>query len=208
MNYSRALACSAVLGLAAFQAEAATFDFEYTFDGSSISQDAGSDTADGTTLAVGDSFTLDVSAAGDDFWKVDSDFSDFVPLSYAVSDSADRTASIITTWFLDGVAQTALIETVSQAFVHVGAQTWDLMAGLMFDQVVIEWTFDAIDDPLADTTINAAGAEFFESFGDPDGSFFSASEISYNVSAAVPLPAGLPMLLGALGVFGVLRRRR
>ena len=189
------------------KAEAASFNFNYTFDGTSISQNAGSDTADGTSLSVGDNFLLTVSAAANDFWKVESDYSDFVPLSYVLTESAFRTASITTTWLLDGVIQETLVETAFQGEVHVGAQSWNLLTGLMFDEVIIDWTFDAIDN-LASTVISESSPDIFEPFGDPGAPFFRASEISYNNMAAVPLPAGLSLMLGALGGLGLIARRR
>ena len=50
------------------------------------------------------------------------------------------------------------------------------------------------------------GAEEGEVIDLIDAEFFFAME--FGPVAAVPLPAGLPLLLGALGVFGLLARRR
>lgn len=187
-------------------ASATTHNFNYTFDGTTITQDAGSDTADGTVLNIGDEFIIDLTAEGDAFWKVNSLFNDFVPLSYLISDSATRTASITTSWLLDGVVQDSLVESTDQSFSHVGAQSWNLASGLMFDEVILSWTFDAIDN-AANTVISATSTDFFEPFGDSENPFFRAPEISYEV-AAIPLPATLPLLVGAVGFLGFARRRR
>jgi hypothetical protein len=208
----QAITAAAVLFAGTTSVNAATFNFDFTFDGTDVSQNAGSDTPDGTVLDVGDLFIINLLTAGSDFWKVDGEFSQFVPMSFAVSAGAIREAFIKTTWLLDGVVQNMVSETVFQEYFHVGSQSWDLSDGLMFDQVILEWEFLSIDDfavlsSSAETVINASGADIFEDFSSADRPFFRDPQVTY-VAAVVPLPASLPLLAAALGLIGIVRKRR
>lgn len=203
------------LGVLASPAAANSFAFSMTFDGTDISLDSGSDTLDGTMLQTGDSFTIDLHTAGDAYWNVLSDFQLSFPLSFATTQSAVRNADIETTWLLDGFSVFSTTETsVDQQEVHVGAQYWDLPSGLSFDTVLLTWVFNSIEPvgiaalDLIETVISASGSDLFEDFGSPGRPFFRSDSIEY-VTSAVPLPATLPLMLGAIGgLVGIRRLRR
>lgn len=191
-------------GILASPAKATIYNFDMTFDGTSLTLDGGSDTPNGTPLAVGDSFVLNIHAAGSDFWNVVVDYDEFVPLTFGVSGSADRNADIATNWLLDGSIVHSTTKTgVTQAQVHVGAQDWDLSAGLAFDTVVLTWVFNAIDIATS-SIIQAGSADMFLDFDETP--FFRSASIEY--VSGVPLPASLPLMLGALGGLAGLQRWR
>lgn len=209
------------LGVLASPAAANSFAFSMTFDGTDISLDSGSDTPDGATLQAsdgitpGDSFTIDLHTAGDAYWNVLSDFQLSFPLSFATTQSAVRNADIETNWLLDGFSVFSTTESgVDQQEVHVGAQYWDLPSGLSFDTVLLTWVFNSIEPvgiaalDLIETVISASGPDLFEDFGSPGRPFFRSNSIEY-VTSAVPLPATLPLMLGAIGgLVGIRRLRR
>jgi hypothetical protein len=202
----------ALLATAAFvtfssSAQATTYNFNMTYNGTAVSLDPGSDVPNGTVLNVGDTFNLNVAAAGTDFWKVITDYSVFVPLSFQVNESATRTSDISTNFLNNGSNVFNITDTAaSQAFIHVGAQTWDLASGLQFDLVQMTWTLLAIDT-AGPSTINA-GPQFF-GFIRTDAPFFNGPSITYSGSvSAVPLPAAMPLLISAIAGLGAVARRR
>jgi hypothetical protein len=111
---------------------------------------------------------------------------------------------------------------VTQEEVHLGAQTWSLNQGLMFDNVTLSLqllssTSVSVADEYAPTVLSAAGADIFTDFpdiifGQPQPSLFfhggpGNGQIIY--VSAVPLPAGIALYLPllVLGGMKVLRRR-
>ena len=208
----------ALLGLSV-AAQAASYNFDYVYDGTTLSLVGGSDTPDGTVLNDGDDFRLTMSAAGTDYWDVVvAVVGAFVPLSFAVTESGDRIADISTSWKLDGSEVASRTDTNQlQQYVHVGAQEWDLAAGLLFDQVVIDYTLlsatEADGGPLSvSTEITQFSSDFIlqDSHAFFDGGP-SSGVIEYRSAAVVPLPAGallyLPVLLMGGGI-AALRRRK
>lgn len=195
-----------ILCLCAPAAFAATYTYDVTYDGVSAIAGIGSDTIDGSTFDAGDSFDLTLSTAGDDYWSVDGTFDAvFVPLSFLVEDSGTRTADIVTTFYLDGVEVAQIVDTgVSQEFNHIGAQTWTLVSGLEFDEVVMNYDLVA----STATTVISSDSDIFEGFGGSNSPFYTSPNIGYNQAAVVPLPAGLPLALTALGLLGIVSRRR
>lgn len=186
---------------------AASYNFNYTYDGTSISQDAGSDTADGTSLNIGDDFTVMLSAAGDGYFNVINDLTQVFPMSYRLTDSATRTGDAVSEFSLDGALQNTITETgVAQSFIHVGAQSWNLSAGLQFDKITLTYDFLAIDNAAA-TEISET-ADVFGIFGTPVRPFFNHPDVEYVAAAAVPLPAALPLLAFAVAGIGMVGRRR
>lgn len=81
-------------------------------------------------------------------------------------------------------------------------------AGLLSDgALTLTFDFSANVDAFVDITAPVAlsGVQF----NTADAiSFAAGGTVSYTSVPAIPLPAGLPMLAGAVGAFAVLRRRR
>lgn len=183
--------------LAPGAAQAVVFDFDITFDGLSATQDASSDPITGTTLVPGtDGFNLDIHASDGFAWEVTAPTSLGIYAGFFVQDGGSRTANVTTTFFSNGVqvAQDVDIGTVQTA-VHLGAQSFNLAAGLVFDQVVVDYTFLASTSTF--TTIQPQ----------PDivafTPFFRVSTIQF-----VPVSAPASLCLLALGLAAVRRRSR
>lgn len=184
-------------------ANSIVFDFDMTFDGTSITLDSGSTIPAGTSLSVGDSFDLNLRAAGNDFWRVDAIYDNvFVPLDFFVLDSGARQANIESVFFLDGIEVASIIDTnITQSFVHIGAEHWTLAAGLEFDTVSMNYSL--LSSTAASTVIQPASRgsqDFFDSFGSAGSPFFRSDEISYQ-TASVPESSSLALLVvGFLGI--------
>ena len=93
--------------------------------------------------------SLDLHAANNDYWTLLANYNEFVPLSFGVNESATRTANITTEFLLDGAVVHSFSDVgVTQEFVHVGAQNWNLVAGLVFDQVHMSYTLNSSTSPI------------------------------------------------------------
>jgi hypothetical protein len=161
---------------------------------------------------VGDTFEIDLRSAGSDFWRVTEEvIRAFVPLTFLVVESGDRTVDIVTTWSLDGVETASQSEPGAiQGLAHIGAQDWSLGLGVEFDRVLISL---ALSDSDAQTVVDASGPTIFTDFG---GLFFTSGpftgEIEYvdGGAAVIPLPAAgalyLPVLVA--GTLALRRRKR
>jgi hypothetical protein len=190
------------------QAQATTYHFNMTYDGTAMSLNPGSADPGITVLQPGDSFMVNLHALGSDYWHVNTDYNVFVPLSFSVYEGASRLAEIATNFLNNGVVLNSTFETnIGQNFVHVGAQNFDLPVGFDFDQVVLTWTMLSISTNGPSTLNNDPG--FFNGFGQTDAPFVDSPKISYIHVSAIPLPAALPLLATALaGAFGAASRRR
>ncbi|MDF1818263.1 MAG: PEP-CTERM sorting domain-containing protein [Immundisolibacteraceae bacterium] len=180
-------------------ASATLFDFDVIYNGTAVSLDTGSDNPIGSVLQVGDSFNYNVQAGGDDFWRVDV-ANDFFPfLAFTVDESGIRTADMDLRLLLDGVEQFSLLQNgISNAEVHLGTNIVSLLAGLEFDEIVLD--FDLLTSDVLNTTIHDYGIGPNFPGGFDDG-------ISYNgASVGVPEP-GVLALMG-LGLFGLVVSRK
>jgi PEP-CTERM motif len=199
----------AIVGVALFAAagaaHATAFDFRIDFDGTTATQGAGSDPIVGTSLVPGDSFTLNIRAAGSDFWRVNSTALGIFPATFSLLESALRTSNITTTLFLDGVQvqQEVALGTVQQ-LVHIGGQTFNFVSGTEFDQLTVELDFLSISGSSANSTIRSSpDLVFFQQF-------FRQSYVDYigGGGPAIAEPASLALLGAGLLGLAALRRRR
>jgi len=189
-------------------AQAASYTFDFTYDGTAIMQSPGSDDPDGTELFVGDNFTINFTAT-DGFFRALSDISQFVPMSFALTEEADRTATIQTQFLLNGVVVDFTSESVIQSSVHAGAQNFEFDSGFEFDEISLFWVFDEISDDMIETVISTAfSPEIFNSFGNTDRPFFNDPDLAFITGAdPVPLP-GAALLFATAGLIGAGVRKR
>lgn len=197
----------ALIGASA--AHAVHYNFDITFDGTDASVDGSSDPIDGTTLEVGDTFSLDVHAAGSAYWLVNTSFFSFFDLTFTLSEDASRVVSATTTLLLDGLLVAQDIEnSIDQEFIHIGNQNFNWVAGTQFDQIIVDVTFESIDDLSAETTI-VSQPDILGSYSDPERPFFRRSQIDYVAAASVPdTGSTIALMLIALSAFVGIRRRR
>lgn len=198
MNRTFAATLLLAAGLAG-TAQAATFDWDFVWDGAALTETSATPMA-GTTLAAGDNFTLTISAAGNGFWTTPAT-SYGLPInpSYASGKAGGSTnADAVTTFYLDGVQVAQDVETgEGRCCAELGVNQWVFGSATSFD--VIELSYDL-------NTIQEADNEL-------SGSFWTAtySSIPYTAApvAAVPLPASAALYGGLLlGAAGVARRMR
>jgi hypothetical protein len=189
-------------------AHATTYNYNMLYDGTTVTLEPGSDVPAGSVFFAGDSFNLNVHAAGADFWHVNSNYNVFVPLSFLVDEFAARTADISTNFLNDGVLAHNITNTaIDQSFIHIGSQFWSFAAGLDFDEIAMSWTLLAINTGGPSTIHGDAG--FFNGFGQNDAPFVKSNKITYGSVSPVPLPAGLPLFVTALaGAVAAGSRRR
>ncbi len=192
---------TAVALLLSSAATAAPYNFSLTYDGSATSLNAGSDNPVGTNLAVGDTFSYQLNAAGNDYWQLNSGGSHFPFLAFLTSDFGTRTANYTLTLLLGGVSQFSTSEAgVTNSYIHIGSNTVNLAGGLQFDQILLNY------DLLSSSNSNNRIANVAWPSGVPFSSFQNIVYVD-NVSQ-VPVPGTLALLaIGLLGA-GVVRRHK
>ncbi len=199
---TKAIALAAVLAMPT-AAAAATYDFVYDFDGTGLSLASGSDTPSGTSLVIGDVMNIIINAQAGYAWLVDTTHRSSFDASYYVQSGGQRVADMVLTGSLNGVEvfQDNNPNTV-QANVHAGGQQFDYTAGDVFDQWSLSWTFKSTT--ATETIIQSNDFLVNNSIATNNNlSYIQAPDV-----APVPVPASLPLLLGALGFAGYMSRRK
>ena len=154
-----ALLASFLIALPGY-ASAVVYDIDITYDGVSQSLDGGSDAVNGSPFSAGDGFILDLHARGSDFWKVTDGtaWAGSIYAAFFVFPGDSRTYSSIATFFLDGgIVHVDTDLGANQGSVNAGAQQTLLADGLIFDQIVVDYTYLA---GLDSTFFNSSLLEF------------------------------------------------
>lgn len=174
-------------------AQATLFDFDVEYDGSTFNLDAGSDDPIGALVLAGDSFNYNVQAAGSDFWQVDAGDSFFPFLAFAVAESETRSANFFLNLLLDGVLQYSsgpLSE--DNSFVHMGTNSISLTTGLVFDEMVLDYSL------LGTTGAGLTTIQTYNFGPDHPGGF--SPGISYVRDTDPPSPAPAPATLALVAI--------
>lgn len=192
--------------ITSIQVNATLLDFDLTYDGTNLTLDLGSDTVLGSVLVDGDSFNYNISASGTDFWKVDLTAAFFPFLAFTVAEDGIREGSFSLNLLLDGVSQFSLLTpSVVNRFVHMGANSVSLVAGLMFDEIILDYTLISAVDGAA-VPINTTIIDYVLGVETPGG---FTSGISYNAGIAPPTNVSEPstLIIFAFALIGLASRR-
>lgn len=194
-NIAKALLVGCLMAYPGY-ASATVFNFDITYNGVFQSLDSGSDVPTASPLIAGqDGFILDLHTHNSSYWEVTNPNGwNIIYAAFSVSPGNNRTYNSTATFLMDGVVVHTDIDVgAMQGGVHVGAQVTTMpFAGLMFDQLIVDWTFVA----GLNTTITN-DLLVFNFLGNSNAANF-----------VVPEPGTLAILgLGLVGL-GLARRRK
>ncbi len=205
MKFTR-LAIAAAVASLAMSAQANNYNFDVLYSGNNNAALAiGSDDPVGQSVAATDSFLWTITAQAGAEWQVISTAGYFPLMAFAVNDSGARDGNWTLTLKNNGADVFTTSETNSiQQYVHMGTNTINLTAGLVFDAMELNYTLNSFtpDDPnYSDNVIQG----LLPIFGAPEMNPYSPGIIY----APVPEPSTYALLAAGLAaVAGAVRRRR
>lgn len=205
MKFVRFAIAAAVASLA-MSAQAANYNFDVLYSGNNNAVLAGgSDDPVGQSILDGDSFLWTITAQSGAEWRVIDTAGYFPLMGLPVYDSGARDGDWTLTLKNNGGDVFTTSETHSiQQYVHMGTNTIDLTAGLVFDAMELNYTlnnFTPEDPSYPDNVIQG----LLPIFGAPEMNSYSPGIIY----APVPEPGTYALLAAGLAVVaGVARRRR
>jgi hypothetical protein len=203
--------------LHAKSAMAASYTFDVLYSGGgNASLAGGSDNPVGTNILPGDTFDWTITAQGGDQWHVITSNGFFPLMAFFVLPTADRVGDFTLTLLNDGSSVYSTSETNAlNSYVHMGTNAIFLTAGLVFDQMVLNYaltsaTFNDPGDPSnpnnglpTDSVIQG----LLPIFGAPEENPFYPG-IIYE-QASVPEPSTYAMIaLGLVTLAYAAQRRR
>lgn len=195
-----------VLGLALVAvvspASAATYIFDATYDGTTVTVNSGSTDPTGLTLFAGDDIIYTLSAIAGSGWMTNSDSSLFPFLAFPIDEAGDRNVTYSLDFLRSGVSIFNNSGSVTNSQVHFGTNTIAFNSGLIADAFRLSVAFDSGDD----ATIN----DITPIFGTPDRNSFASdpSALTFGAVSAVPEPASWAMMILGFGLIGGAMRRR
>ena len=188
------------LGLAsaalASPASATSYIFDATYDGTSVTLNAGSADPVGLTLFAGDEIIYTLSAIAGSGWMTNSADSLFPFLAFPIDEAGNRDVTYSLDFLRSGASIFTDSGSVRNSFVHFGTNTVAFNSGLIADAFRLSVAFDSGDS----ATINS----ITPIFGTPDRS----SAITFGALNAVPEPASWAMMILGFGLIGGAMRRR
>lgn len=218
MKFARLAIAAAVASLAmsaqAGNANYYNFDVLYSGNNNAVLAD-GSDNPDGQSILDGDGFLWTITAQAGAEWRVIDTAGYFPLMAFAAHDEGARDGDWTLTLKNNGadVFMTSEANSIQQ-YLHMGTNTIDLTAGLVFDVMELNYTLNSfmpggppdaemqdLDEPGSDNVIQG----LLPIFGAPEMNTFSPGIIY----APVPEPSTYALLAAGLAVVaGVARRRR
>lgn len=203
-------------------AHAASFDFSITYLGGGVAVvDPGSDTPDGTVVFEGDSFTWSLHTDSDHFWRVIEGGGLFPLMAFGVAESATRTGTYQLLARNDGAEVFSFGTTDQQSEVHIGTNTITFDTGLVFDELFLSYTLDAVTSSAIPDDMDDVGDDdnmgVMQLLATPttiQGNLpiFGAPELAFprNIQyvAAIPEPETYALMLMGMAVVGGFARRR
>ena len=181
-----------------FQANGTNNQFDADFNGISVSS------TDGQTVS---SVSLDLSADSDAFFDFDgsSNFAD--ALAPVLSTLVGITAADISFSFATSAPTLLTINFAAGSFGDGDSITFGADTDFLTDDPAPGSTFG--DSGVVASATLASGASGSSVFARQSSTLSTASVQFASVpTSAVPLPAGLPLLIAGMGVFGLLRRKQ
>lgn len=170
-------------------ASAATYSFDYSYDGSAVTQNV---SAAGSSVVVGDNVVATYHAAGNGYWHAPADTMIWTPQE--MIEAGDRVGDLSWTFLFNGVAVDSGSSTgQSSQSVHIPQPAFT-SRDINFD--TLTWTYVLTSSTAPGNTLD--GGDFGLS---------SLSGASY-VAMPVPEPETYAMVLCGLGLVGAIARRR
>lgn len=208
MNMNKWLLCFAVFAGTSAQAASYNFDVNYFGNGNAMLV-AGSDDPTASTLIGGDDFNWTITAQNDGEWLVVApDSQGYFPLmAFGTQEDGKRNSDFTLTLKNNGSEVFSLSQTGSeQFFVHMGTNTVVLDSGLVFDQMLLNYTLNfALSEDGLEQPIGSTPTGLLPIFGAPEQNE-SFPGIIYS---PVPEPtSGLLLLAGLAGLGWVAKKRR
>ena len=199
------LAIAAAIASLAMSAQASNYNFDVLYSGNNNAALAGgSDDPIGQSILTGDSFLWTITAQAGAQWQVTSTTGYFPLMAFAVNDSGDRDGDWTLTLKSNGAVMFTTSETNSvQQYAHMGTNTINLEAGMVFDAMELNYALNIFTPEGPQATDNVING-LLPIFGAPEMNTFYPGIIY----APVPEPSTYALLAAGLAVVGSLARRR